>query len=307
MADQIHIVPHASLDYAKWDTAVRRDPVGKIYATSAFLNLMADDWYGLVVEDYRAVMALPVKKFAGMRMVYMPVFAQTLGLLGDHDTALMQPVANAIRKFTYLITYSSAEEHLLPGARSRRRTNFILPLSSAYETLAESFTAECRKNINKARNRGCTWLTDVSFDDVLELYQNAYGKLAAYKPRHFERLRLLLQTLPPEQVFTAGIANEQGELVYAGLLLNDGKRLYYLLGAPSPRGREMRATYFFINEIIRRFSCTGMTFDFEGSDIPDVARFYKGFGPVEMPYYQYWDNRLLFPLNKVADRLLAPF
>lgn len=307
MADQIHIVPHATLDYRKWDTAVQRDARGSLYDASAFLNVMADDWYGLVVEDYRSVMALPVKQIAGLRMVYMPVFTQSLGLLGSPEARLRQPIAEAVRSFSSLISFSSGDEYLLPGAKTRRRTNFILPLSSAYETLAGSFTAECRKNINKARNRGCIWRHDVSFDEVLRLYQSAYGKVAAYKPRHFERLRQLQQALSPEQVFTAGIGNEQGELVYAGLLLKDGKRLYYLLGAPSQRGREMRATYFFINEIIRRFSGTGMIFDFEGSDIPDVARFYKGFGPVEVPYYQYWDNRLPFPLNKVADRLLAPF
>jgi hypothetical protein len=35
-----------------------------------------------------------------------------------------------------------------------------------------------------------------------------------------------------------------------------------------------------------------MTLDFEGSNIPGIARFYKGFGALPQTYYSLHQNRL---------------
>ena len=38
-------------------------------------------------------------------------------------------------------------------------------------------------------------------------------------------------------------------------------------------------------------------FDFEGSNIPGLGRFYSGFGAIEEPYYNLKINRLPLPLK----------
>lgn len=101
-----------------------------------------------------------------------------------------------------------------------------------------------------------------------------------------------------------GVRSANGSLVYAGLLLDDGRRLYYILGAPSAEGRAMRATYFFIDQVMARFAGRRKTFDFEGSDIPEVATFYRSFAPQVEYYSRFHVNRLPFPFNRLlASRL----
>jgi hypothetical protein len=51
--------------------------------------------------------------------------------------------------------------------------------------------------------------------------------------------------------------------------------------------------------VINRFSGTKTILDFEGSDIPGIKRFFKGFGSKEEKYYFVKWNRLPFPFNKL--------
>ncbi len=57
-----------------------------------------------------------------------------------------------------------------------------------------------------------------------------------------------------------------------------------------------------IDRYIHLHCGTQACIDFEGSDIPTVARFYEGFGASAEQYYSYRINRLPWLLKKIADR-----
>lgn len=301
-APTIQIVHSANLDKNKWNGCIRSDHNGLVYSRSWFLDHMADDWYGLVVNDYQAVMALPVKSKFGIKIVGMPAFAQRLGLVGSYDGNIAKQVEREVLNFARAIQYASTDPIQFENAAVKKRNNFILDLKKGYESILDNYTAQCRKNISKSVSRGCSMAKNVSIDDVFALYRRAYGSKAAYSDDQFDRLRRLLQdVLTRGECHIAGVRNTSGELVYAAALLDDGKRLYYILGAPTEQGRQTRATYFFIDNILSRFAGSGKIFDFEGSDLPDVAKFYQSFSPEIEHYYQFYVNRYPFPFNKILD------
>ena len=57
-------------------------------------------------------------------------------------------------------------------------------------------------------------------------------------------------------------------------------------------GRENRAMFFIIDKFIEEHAQTHLTFDFDGSNDPNLARFYKGFGSTEIKYPRLEINRL---------------
>jgi hypothetical protein len=306
--DSIQVLPSDKIDKSKWDACVRTDPGALIYFYSWYLDSMAASWSGIVVDDYRAVMPLPTKSKLGVQIVAIPAFVQRLGVAGDYNKELETRLYQEALSFKSLIQYAASEESLFPESHKRRRTNFIQPLDKSYEELAAAFTPACRKNINKSEKRGCVLSDDLHPTDVISLYRSTYGTLAAYTAEHFSRLEKMTEhALANGQCHVAGVKDSKGELVYAGMLLDDGKRLYYILGAPSLKGRAMRATYFFINEMIRKFAGSGKIFDFEGSDIPDVASFYQSFSPQTEYYYQFYINNYPFPLKNLLDLKLKNF
>lgn len=303
----IRILHSSQLDKKRWDDCVRPDENSLIYTRSSYLDVMADDWYGLIVGDYEAILALPVKKKYGIRMVALPAFVQRLDVVGRYNKSLFPEIEKIIVQTFRLVQFASSEENLFQQGDKRIRTNFMLPLAKTYHTLLDNYTTQCRKNIRKACNRGCMLTNQISINDVILFYQQAYGKLAGYTDEHFFRLKKLLAVLPTESYHLAGVQDEKGVLVFAGLLLDDGKRLYYILGAPTAEGRQMRATYFFIDAMIQKFAGSEKVFDFEGSDIPEVANFYRSFSPDTEYYFQYYINNYPFPLKLIINHKIKPF
>jgi hypothetical protein len=304
---EVTILRASALDKQKWDACVAADASGLIYSQSWYLDCMADDWYGVVVNDYQVVMALPIKRKRGVRMVSIPPFTQRLGICGDSDKHVEKSVRDKVMRFSYLMRYASTGRQLFSKGAKKQRLNLVLPLQDSYQQIADRYNAACIKNLHKAQSRGCV-LSTATVDDVIRLYRDAYGSTSTYTPAHYQQLESMLQTaLQRKACHVASVKDEEGKMVYAGLLLDDGRRLYYVLGAPTAKGRHMRATYFFIDAMIRKFAGSGKTLDFEGSDISTVAQFYQSFSPQSEKYYDFYVNQYPFPINKLIDGVLKPF
>jgi hypothetical protein len=302
----IRILHNSKIDKSKWDACIEADAIALIYSRFWLLDIMADDWYGLVAGDYTAILPLPVKKKFGLRFVAMPPFVQQLNIAGKYDGAVLKAFEKEILQFSSLIEFSTASNHLLPEMKAVKRMNYILPLDGGYEAILDRYTAPCRKNLAKAARRGCELCEDISINDVLSFYSSAYGNRSAYTAQHLGAMRQLLDyAVQQRHCILSGVRDGEGRLVYAGALLDDGRRLYYILGAPNEKGREMRATYFFIDRMIERFAGKRTLFDFEGSDIPSVAQFYQTFSPDIQHYYRFYINRYPSPLKKLIDKRLG--
>ena len=70
--------------------------------------------------------------------------------------------------------------------------------------------------------------------------------------------------------------------------------IYNLMMEPHEIARQQSAGAFLYDELIKEFSHSGMMLDFEGSDIPGIEFFYKGFGAVNQPYFKTHINNLIF-------------
>jgi len=305
--NSIEIIPSIKLEKSRWDECVEAHE-GLIYSRSWYLDVMADDWYGLIVGDFEAVLAIPVKRKFGMRMIAMPAFVQRLDLVGRSDEATRNKVSAALLNFSKLVQFNTTDACFFEGFTPRKRQNFLLNLQSSYASIFDNYSDSCKKNLRQAAKRGCVWKQDVSINELLNLYRNAYGSRSSYTPAHYERFQTLLEVAKEKNsCHFAAVVDEAGETVYAGALIDDGRRLYYLMGAPTEKGRHMRATYFFMDTMLRQFAGTRKIFDFEGSDIPDVAKFYLSFSPETEYYFQYYINLLPFPIKNLIDRKLKPF
>lgn len=305
----IRIIPAADIDREKWDACIDADPHALIYAHSWWLDHMADHWHGIVWKDYETVLPLPLKKKWGLQMGYIPPFIQQLDIAGNHDQKIREVLAAATLASISLLHYKAGGTTLFPGVPARHRTNYILPLQDTYDHIAARYTTPCRKNIAQAGRRGCSLSPDVSIAEVIHLYRDVYGGKASYQEAHYQRLSLALAEAGKRGNChqTKVVHATSGRTVFAGLLLDDGRKLYYLLGAPTQEGRQMRATYFFIDRMLEQFAGRRLAFDFEGSDIPPVATFYRSFSPDTIYYEEFYVNKYPFPLNKLLNYRLNPF
>jgi hypothetical protein len=296
----IRYVKRKDIDVVKWDQCIDHATNGLIYAYSFYLDAVCDHWDALIFEDYTAVMPLPWRRKWGINYVYQPPFVQQLGVFGNHLTEdlLIFFMQKAVHHFSFL-HYNISVPIKVSQAIYFQRSNFIIDLSSGYTTIYTSYTNECSKNIRKAESRNCVYSNNIKLDEVIQNFRNAYGALNNnLKDHDYNKFKtLVINCQQNEMAFLSGVKDEMGTTLYSAAIFKDRKRIYYVLGAPTTAGREKRATYFFIDQVLKIHAGQPLLFDFEGSDIPNVASFYKKFGPETEHYYEVKINALPFPLK----------
>jgi hypothetical protein len=292
----IQYLQRAQIDIVKWDQCIETAPNGLIYGYSFYLDHMAENWDALVLEDYEAVMPLPWKKKWGIRYVYTPMFLQRLGVFGSNiDSSIEQDFyKRAANHFSFIDLMTNASVYG-QSWKTRQRNNFIIPINRSYVEIRQHYSAECTKNIRKAVNRNCSFTRDITIGQVIDLFRDAYGH---YSPQIndeiYQRLSGLAETaIAHEKLMVCGVKDAKDQtILFGALIFIFGNRLYYIAGAPTKAGRNARATYYFIDQLLKQFAGNPLVFDFEGSDIPEVAAFYNRFGPQQETYYHSMYNGL---------------
>ena len=69
------------------------------------------------------------------------------------------------------------------------------------------------------------------------------------------------------------------------------------MNSTPPEGKKAEANYYLLSSMWQEFDRSGLTFDFEGSDLPGVGDFYKKFGGINVPYYKLHFNHLPWPMK----------
>ena len=77
--DMIRFVNRNQIDVEKYNYCIEKAIQSRIYAYAWYLDIVADNWSVLVLDDYDAVMPLPWKIKYGIKYITQPFFTQQLG------------------------------------------------------------------------------------------------------------------------------------------------------------------------------------------------------------------------------------
>jgi hypothetical protein len=283
-------------DRQAYDACIRQAINSQLYANSIYLDAMAGEWDVLVMNDYEAVMPLPRRKKWGIHYLYQPYFVAQSGIFSRQpmDHAIATQFINAIpKKFQFINLHLNDAMDLLGTDFSLiKKHNFVLDLSRNYEAIHAAYSEDAKKNLRRSEKfalRIEQWNNPAA---VVELYQRQYGKKNTMPAIYYQKfLALINQLMQTGNALCYGAW--QAEALLAGaIFLKDEHRLYYILAAPTEDGRKAKAIHALIDQVIQSFAGQPLLFDFEGSDIPDVAAFYQKFSPENRPYQQLIINRL---------------
>jgi hypothetical protein len=295
---QIQYLLHTNIDKAKWDAVIASSSNGLIYGYSFYLDHMAKQWDALVLNDYEAVMPLTWNKKWGIRYLYQPPFTQQLGVFSrltpqEFLPSFISVIKNHFRFAEIFLNFQNAGSNLSP------KQNFILPLKEPYDTICKGYSKDAIKNTRRSEKFQLQYSVMDNLSEAIDLYRNMYAARTTHIKEkdyyHFEQLCLTARE--KKMLVVRKVTDEQGALQVLALLLQQKDRLYLLQSTTLPAGRLKEANYFLMDNIIREFSQQDILFDFEGSDIPGVAHFYKNFGAVNQPYYFCRYNHLPWPVR----------
>lgn len=277
------------------------------YAFSWYLDIVHDDWEALVEDDYLRVMPLTVSKKYGITYFFQPFFVQQLGVFSREalSSEITMKFLNAI-PYNIKVTdfnlnhFNTIQSGDIPCIEN---TNYLLDLISDYEKLYASYSTNTKRNLKKANKSNLTLIKGVKPENIVQLFRENKGQeLDKWKDAHYRRLTRLIYTSMYKGVGTSyGVYSENNQLASAAFFLKTSGRLIFLFSGNSKLGMETQSMTYLIDAVIRENSPGMKTLDFEGSNIPGVARFYSGFGAYKSTYLRIKINRLNFFLKQLIS------
>jgi hypothetical protein len=300
------------IDNEKWDGCIDRSFNGNLYGHSWFLDIVADDWDALVENDYERVFPLVHRRKLSISFIYQPFFTQQLGLYSTTrlDTGTVSTFLRAIPdQFRHiemnLNTLNKADEaefRLIP------QLNHELDLIRDYKTIREGYSENLLRNIKKGEKAGLTVSKNIKPDDIIELFRKNRGKQIRHlRDKDYLRLKRLAYTCMYRGIANIqGVYNAQNQLVAGAFFIISNRKAIFLFSGLGEEGRKAGAMPFLIDRYIHSHAGQHLTFDFDGSNDEDLARFYKSFGSKECFYQRLEMNRLpaLLTIGAKLYRLL---
>ncbi|WP_315919378.1 GNAT family N-acetyltransferase [Mesorhizobium sp. SP-1A] len=187
------------------------------------------------------------------------------------------------------------------GFNQSTNYTYVLKDLADIEKLWAGLQGSVRTDIRRAQNRvGIAVEANGSLEDFLNLNRLTFerqDKSQPYSTAFVGKIDTACSTRDCRRIF---IARDASGRAHSGIyLVWDANSAYYLMGGGDPELRSSGATSLCMWEAIRFAAGVTRSFDFEGSMIEPIERFFRAFGAVQTPYFRL--SRTTSPLLRAVD------
>lgn len=305
----------------------RMDQYRTLCATEPSIPLFSQAWWldatagekgwdvALVEKGGAIVAAMPYvpRKRHGFTLLGQPALTQTLGpwlreAAGKSSTRLaqqkdlLQALIEQLPPFDHFTqNWHWSLGNWLPfywaGFQQTTRYTYILNELGDEQALWQGLQENIRREIKKASSRFHLRVrTDFSVGDFLHLNRMTFDRQGMALPYTEAFVHALDQACAARQARKIFIAEDEQGRRHAGVyIVWDQNSAYYLMGGGNPELRNSGATSLCMWEAIKFAATVTQRFDFEGSMIEPVEKFFRAFGAQQTPY---------FSVSKTPSRML---
>lgn len=297
---KIQYLKNSEIDIELWDDCVKQSLQGFPYAYSFYLNIVAPGFSGVILNNYEAILPLPTKSKFGIKYVFRPLLCQQLGIVTKKkiEETTIKKMINCIPKEIRYINYGTSGKLGNTGSFTPKN-NYILHLNKPYPTNLANYKYNTRRGVKIALKQQLKFVEDIPASSIIELMQQTFDRSnLILNDENYTDLKCLLDALYANKLGNSlGIFDERNELIAVVYYIKTGKRIINLINASTAFAKKNNSVMMLIDQVIKKYSDTNYIFDFEGSNIPSVARFFRSFGSEKTEYYNWCWNRLPFPFN----------
>lgn len=284
------------------------EPSIPVFSKAWWLDAAAgtNNWDVVIVEkDGEIVAALPfvIKKTLGMTLLTQPSLTQTLGpwlkptptmkytKLYSWQKELMQSLIDQLPPFSHYVqqwhySYTNWLPFYWKGFTQTTRYTFVIDDLSNLEEVYSGFSRSKRYEIRKAEKT-----IRVQYDlSAREFYDNHRASLALQGREisyPFSLFRSLYDAAYSNHAGrTIAGYDEDGNLHAALFIVWDAQSAYGLVSTIDPRFRGSGAPSLLTREMLRHVAPYTAKFDFEGSMAEELAKSYRQFNTLKLPYFR---------------------
>jgi hypothetical protein len=260
----------------------------RIYAYAWYLDIVADNWSVLVLNDYEAVMPLPFRKKYGVTYVYPPFWLLELGIFSkENQLSIAAFIKPLLKKYRFVELRFNTQNNLInTQCTVENRKLQYLNLNSTYAVLLEDYQKDKRKELRKAARQGLTSKWNDAPENLLLLFKNNVGKrIPEIEEKEYEVLLKLMQECIARGLGEILSVYDKSALVASGFFLKHQHSITLLVSSTDFKNRSTGANTFLIDRAIYQYHKEYDKFCFGGSSIESIAQYFKSFGAETSTYF----------------------
>ncbi len=257
---------------------------------------------GQILADWKFVF----RKRYGLKWITMPPFTPHLGPVlalsaekresrASQEMELLEELVSLLPEFDYFNQrLCPIRQNWLPffwrGFRQSTLYTYSFPkddlldLDQVWREMKES----TRRQIRKAEKKVEIQQSDDGFA-LIQMIKHTFARKTFEYRINEEMISILIKECLIRRAGQILLAKDEQKNIHAGIFVVwDQHTLYYLLGGADDKYRSSGAMSLLLWNAIRLASEKRLRFDFEGSMVKGVERFFRGFGAHQQPYFKIY-------------------
>jgi Acetyltransferase (GNAT) domain len=284
--------------WPEWDAFIDAIDQGTVFHRTDWLTALASDLSLLVVRNKSGLIVggLPlVRRPIGWHVTYrLPQFCPYAGVVLDAPApaklanqygeqkekavAILRamPPAAMVR-FSLHWSNHDAQPYQWHGYKVTVSHTYIIEADRTLEEFRQGVDSEQRNRVFKAQKEGLSVWTTEDIDQYLPMNRMTFERQGLAPPMNDDRYRRLWADAGRRHG-TIDLAGKPPDPQAGGVVVHDRRCSYLLFSGGDPAQRNASAGSLILWQAIQDALSKGRSFDFEGSTLPGVERFYRAWG-----------------------------
>ena len=271
------------IDFEKYAQCLENSAQRKYSATKQFLDISSDKkWELLVYKDYEAVMPVPYVFKSGIKIVHTPMLCQQLGIFSsENNVEINEQFLNFLEKNYLIRIYTFNEFNQFKTSLKLKKNYLILP--NDYETVYSKYSPKRKRKLRLdddiVKN---SEIKNISFSQAESFIKENF--LGADKEEDINSFIKIFKNMSEANClnFSAFYLNQR--IINIIVTYFDDFTVALLGTFNDKESVKVSGSSVLIDKCIKENIQTKI-FDFEGSELPNVEEFFRGFRPELRPYH----------------------
>lgn len=278
----IRRLKYHEIDFEKYTQCLENSEQRKYSASRFFLDITScRKWEVLVFNDYEAVMPVPVIKKFGIKIVINPKLCQQLGVFSKKDDIELNELFLSCFKKNYNIWYYAFNDKNMFNSPLKKRKNFLI-YPEAYENVRQRYSPKRKRKLRLDEEiLAVSEIREMTMNEAFPfISKNMIGAKNENDKQQFLRI---FKDLNDSGALTIAVFLYKSKIINAIAVFHDEKTSVLLGTFNEKEFVKLAGSSVIIDDVIRK-NITNKIFDFEGSEVPAIEEFFRGFRPELRPY-----------------------
>lgn len=278
----IRRLKYKDINFEKYSQCLENSEQRKYCATKDFLDITSHkNWDLLVYNDYEAVMPVPFVVKKGLKFVHNPMLCQQLGVFSEKDSVEINDQFRVFLERKYLVkTYTFNEFNKFSKPIGQRKNYIIEP--DLFENVYAKYSPKRKRKIRSEKEiLEASEIKNISFKEAESFIAENF--IGAHKTKDIPRFIAIFEQFYKKDKVIFKAYYYKNTLANVIVVYTDDKT-NALLGTFNAKDFvKLSGASILINETLKENIATKL-FDFEGSELPNVEEFFRGFRPELRPF-----------------------